>query len=95
MYRSNRHARASHYMMGISACDNALWDLRARVLGVPVFRLLGGPTQQPVRVYGSCLGFSIEPALAGKRAAQLEKTASSTRNGSWDMAPATAAPGWT
>ncbi len=73
MYRSNRHARAGHYMMGISYCDNALWDLRARFLGIPVFRLLGGPTQQPVRVYGSCLGFNAEPAAAGKRAAQLEK----------------------
>ncbi len=73
MYRSNRHSRASHYMMGISYCDNALWDLRARHFGVPVFRLLGGPTQQPVRVYGSCLGFSIEPASAAKRAAELRK----------------------
>jgi L-rhamnonate dehydratase len=73
MYRSNRHARASHYMMGISYCDNALWDLRARYFGVPVFRLLGGPTQQPVRVYGSCLGFSIEPEKAAKRSAQLKK----------------------
>ncbi len=73
MYRSNRHSRASHYMMGISYCDNALWDLRARYLGVPVFRLLGGPTQQPVRVYGSCLGFNAEPMAAGRRAAQLEK----------------------
>ena len=72
MYRSNRHARAGHFMMGISYCDNALWDLRARHLGVPVFRLLGGPTQ-PVRVYGSCLGFSIDPVTAGKRAAQLKK----------------------
>jgi len=72
MYRSNRHARAGHFMMGISYCDNALWDLRARHLGVPVFRLLGGPTQ-PVRVYGSCLGFSIDPVAAGKRAAQLKK----------------------
>jgi L-alanine-DL-glutamate epimerase-like enolase superfamily enzyme len=73
MYRSNRHSRASHFMMGISYCDNALWDLRARYLGLPVFRLLGGATQQPVRVYGSCLGFSIEPAAAARRAAQLEK----------------------
>jgi L-rhamnonate dehydratase len=73
MYRSNRHARAGHYLMGISYCDNALWDLRARFFGVPVFRLLGGPTHQPVPVYGSCLGFSIEPALAGRRAAQLKK----------------------
>ncbi len=73
MYRSNRHARASHYMMGISYCDNALWDLRARFLDIPVFRLLGGPTQHPVRVYGSCLGFPVDPPLAAKRAAQLEK----------------------
>jgi L-rhamnonate dehydratase len=73
MYRSNRHSRASHFMMAISYIDNALWDLRGRHFDVPVFRLLGGPTQQPVRVYGSCLGFSIDPPLAAKRAAQLEK----------------------
>jgi L-alanine-DL-glutamate epimerase-like enolase superfamily enzyme len=73
MYRSNRHSRASHFMMAISSIDNALWDLRGRHFGAPVFRLLGGPTQLPVRVYGSCLGFSIDPPLAGKRAAQLKK----------------------
>lgn len=72
MYRSNRHARASHYMMGISYLDNALWDLRARYFAQPVYRLLGGPTQHPVPVYGSCLGFSIEPEVAAKRAAQLK-----------------------
>ena len=73
MYRSNRHSRASHFMMAISYIDNALWDLRGRHFGAPVFRLLGGPTQLPVRVYGSCLGFSIDPPLAAKRAAQLKK----------------------
>ena len=73
MYRSNRHSRASHFMMAISYVDNALWDLRGRVFGAPVFRLLGGPTQMPVRVYGSCLGFSIDPPQAAKRAAQLAK----------------------
>jgi L-alanine-DL-glutamate epimerase-like enolase superfamily enzyme len=73
MYRSNRHSRASHFMMAISYMDNALWDLRGRHFGAPVFRLLGGPTQLPVRVYGSCLGFSIDPPLAGKRAAALAK----------------------
>ena len=41
MYRSNRHSRASHFMMAISYIDNALWDLRGRALrraGVPVVR---------------------------------------------------------
>jgi len=73
MYRSNRHSRASHYMMAISYLDNALWDLRGRYFRAPVYRLLGGPTQQPVPVYGSCLGFAVEPGLAGRRAAQLKK----------------------
>ena len=73
MYRSNRHSRAGHFMLAISTVDNALWDLRGRHFGVPVFRLLGGPTQLPVRVYGSCLGFAIDPPLAARRAAQLKK----------------------
>ena len=73
MYRSNRHSRASHFMMAISYIDNALWDLRGRHFGAPVFRLLGGPTQLPVRVYGSCLGFAIDPPLAAKRASALAK----------------------
>ena len=73
MYRSNRHSRAGLFMMALSTIDNALWDLRGRQFGAPVFRLLGGPTQQPVRVYGSCLGFAIDPPLAAKRALQLKK----------------------
>jgi L-rhamnonate dehydratase len=73
MFRSNRHSRAGHYMMAISYLDNALWDLRGRYFGVPVFPLLGGPTQQPVQVYGSCLGFAVDPELAAQRATQLER----------------------
>ncbi|WEG07978.1 enolase C-terminal domain-like protein [Microbacterium horticulturae] len=36
----------------LSAVDLALWDLKARVLGVPLFRLLGG-ADDAVAVYGS------------------------------------------
>ncbi len=74
MFRSNRHSRAGHYMMAISALDNALWDLRGRAVGAPVFRLLGGPTREPVEVYGSCLGFPAQPELAARRAAQLKRS---------------------
>lgn len=37
--------------VGISAIDNALWDLNARALGVPVHRLLGGKFRDRVQVY--------------------------------------------
>jgi L-alanine-DL-glutamate epimerase-like enolase superfamily enzyme len=60
MHRLNRHSRAGTFLMAISAVDNVLWDVRGRALGVPVYRLLGGPTRSKVAVYGSCLGFSLE-----------------------------------
>ena len=71
MYRSNRHARAGHYMMAISAVDNALWDIRGKYFKAPIYELLGGPTRKDVRVYGSCLSFSVEKGKAGPRAKQL------------------------
>lgn len=71
LYRNNRHSRAGHYMMALSAVDNALWDIRAKKLNVPVYELLGGPTRKEARVYGSCLGFSVEKGKVGPRAKQL------------------------
>jgi len=71
MYRNNRHSRAGHYMMALSAVDNALWDLRGKKFGAPVYELLGGPTREEVRVYGSCLGYTVEKGKAGSRAKQL------------------------
>jgi L-alanine-DL-glutamate epimerase-like enolase superfamily enzyme len=38
--------------MAISAIDNALWDLRARLLGIPLVELLG-KVREGVSVYGS------------------------------------------
>lgn len=35
----------------LAALDQALWDLRGKAWGVPVYRLLGGPTRQHLRVY--------------------------------------------
>ncbi len=73
MYRSNRHSRHGHFMMAISAVDNALWDLRGRYFGVPVYRLLGGPTRPAVEAYASCLGYSVEPENAQQRAREFKK----------------------
>jgi galactonate dehydratase len=35
----------------LSGIDQALWDIKGKSLGVPVYELLGGPTRQRVRVY--------------------------------------------
>lgn len=36
-----------------SGIDQALWDITGKAFGVPVHRLLGGPTRDRVRVYGT------------------------------------------
>ncbi len=35
----------------LSGIDQALWDIKGKLLGVPVYELLGGPTRQRIRVY--------------------------------------------
>jgi L-rhamnonate dehydratase len=72
MFRASRHSRGSHYLMGLSAIDNALWDLRGRYFGLPVYRLLGG-ARKKVRAYASCLGFSQEPTALQSKARELKQ----------------------
>ena len=40
----------------LSGVDMALWDIKGKALGVPVYELLGGPTRQRVRVYAHARG---------------------------------------
>jgi len=35
-----------------SGIDQALWDIKGKAYGVPVYKLLGGPTRDRIRVYG-------------------------------------------
>lgn len=73
LYRYAVHGRKGVTMMAISAVDCALWDLKGRWAGAPVYRLLGGPTRDSIPAYASTLGYSIEPARAAARARQLAR----------------------
>lgn len=37
----------------ISACEQALWDLAGKAAGLPVYRLLGGPTRERIPLYAN------------------------------------------
>jgi L-rhamnonate dehydratase len=71
LYRFGVHGRKGTSMMALSAVDCALWDLKGRVLGQPVYRLLGGPSRTEIPAYASMLGYSIEPGRAAERAREV------------------------
>jgi L-alanine-DL-glutamate epimerase-like enolase superfamily enzyme len=73
MHRFMVHGRQGDAMLAISAADCALWDLKGRWLGQPVYRLLGGPTRDSVPCYASMLGFNVlDPGHVRERAAEYQ-----------------------
>jgi galactonate dehydratase len=51
MYRHAFYRGGPVLTSAISGIDQALWDIKGKALGVPVYELLGGPTRARVRVY--------------------------------------------
>ncbi len=59
MYRS-MYFRGNILMSAISAIDIALWDIKGKALGVPVYELLGGKCRDRVRTYPAVFKFTPE-----------------------------------
>lgn len=53
----------------LSGIEHALWDIKGKHLGVPVYELLGGKTRDHIKVYTHCGGPT--PEAAAERAVQL------------------------
>jgi galactonate dehydratase len=52
MYRAASPYRGGPVLTSaMSGVDQALWDIAGKAMGVPVWRLLGGPTREKVRLY--------------------------------------------
>ena len=73
MLRLHRHGRSGLFVTGVSAIDCALWDLKGKAWGQPVYRLLGGPSRPAVPAYASMLGFSTVPEEAAQTAAAYKE----------------------
>jgi galactonate dehydratase len=63
MYRSG-HFRGAAIMGAISAIDIALWDIKGKAFGVPVYELIGGKTRDKARVYYHVKGPTVEAQVA-------------------------------
>jgi L-alanine-DL-glutamate epimerase-like enolase superfamily enzyme len=54
LYRSSiPYGRKGITIMAISGIDNSLWDLLGKIVGKPVYKLLGGATKDKVEVYAT------------------------------------------
>ena len=49
--RGGRHSPTGLLIMTLSAVDNALWDLRGKILGNPVYKLIGNVNREQLKVY--------------------------------------------
>src|SRR6516165_4098623 len=62
LYRAHRDIRGGPFMSHtIAGIDMALWDLTGKLWGVPVWRLLGGPCRDRVRIYPTPKAQKVPP----------------------------------
>ena len=55
----------------VAGLDIAMWDLKGKALGVPIYQLLGGKTKDKIRMYASSLRRDLTPLEEARRASSL------------------------
>jgi mannonate dehydratase len=63
LYRGAYWRRGPVTMSAIAAVDTALWDIKGKVAGLPVYQLLGGRSRDGVTVYGHANASTVDDVL--------------------------------
>ena len=64
LYRGAYWRRGPVTMSAIAAVDTALWDIKGKQAGLPVYQLLGGRSREGVTIYGHANAETIDGVLA-------------------------------
>jgi mannonate dehydratase len=67
LYRGGYWRRGAVSMAAISAIDIALWDIKAKLAGMPLYQLLGGASRTAIRAYGHASGHTTEQLMNSVR----------------------------
>ena len=64
LYKGAYWRRGPVTMSAIAAVDTALWDIKGKQAGMPVYQMLGGRSREGVTVYGHANGATVDDVLA-------------------------------